>query len=587
MDNNTLTLFTCCFLLIVNLQSQSLQKAVFSGKTEVDKISVIKLGGEPIALDEKGRFYHELDIDYPTILSLQVVGDNYEIFLHPGKTVQLSIQDSNLVFTGDLAIPNAHLVKDKKINDEVSQYLGKNWYSLHSKSDSAYVAIIDSLKGLFLTNLESLQSGQATMLQTFKQLNTASVEYAFNRMILRYPDWHKRFTGNAIELNSATLKKINMSMDEPQFSALEAYKKYVRTWFDLKIQEQLSNTKDTTTYLGYQRLKKALALVSDQFKRKELKDFWTLEFIKGHTDQYTWINGSSFIQDFRTNCTTPNICKALDAYETELLTKRNDHEIQIYKTVQGLHLEAHIFRPDNFDDSKKYPALAAFHGGGWIAGHASWTFGSARHAAENGLIGVAIEYRLSNRSDITPIEAMEDTRDAIRWLRQHADSLNIDPDKIVGKGLSAGGHLINAISVLPDTASNTQFSSIPNVLVLVSPAIDTQDDYFKSLLLGRVNPGTLSPLENLKEGQNMPKTLILQGRTDRLTPTKYAEAFKSKMDTFNYECQLKIYEGCGHLFTPSHLDDTGWPQSDPEIVKLANQEQVRFLKELGYISAKD
>ncbi len=80
----------------------------------------------------------------------------------------------------------------------------------------------------------------------------------------------------------------------------------------------------------------------------------------------------------------------------------------------------------------------------------------------------------------------------------------------------------------------------------------------------------------------MPTTLILQGRTDNLTPTKFAEEFKSKMDSLTYNCDLIIYENCGHLFTPSHLDDTGWPQSDPEISKKAYLKQSEFYRDLGY-----
>ncbi|NET39052.1 MAG: hypothetical protein F6K19_44945, partial [Cyanothece sp. SIO1E1] len=78
-------------------------------------------------------------------------------------------------------------------------------------------------------------------------------------------------------------------------------------------------------------------------------------------------------------------------------------------------------------------------------------------------------------------------------------------------------------------------------------------------------------------------TLILQGRTDRVTPTPFAEQFKQKMDALNYDCELKIYENCGHIFTPSHLDDTGMPMPDPEISRMALEKQVAFLRERNFI----
>ena len=148
--------------------------------------------------------------------------------------------------------------------------------------------------------------------------------------------------------------------------------------------------------------------------------------------------------------------------------------------------------------------------------------------------------------------------------------------------MSAGGHLISSISVVQEELEGKE-SSVPNALVLVSPAIDTQDGYFKSLLREGTNASHLSALENLERGMNIPATLILQGRTDRVTPTPFAEQYQQKMDALNYDCQLKIYEDCGHIFTPSHLDDTGMPMPDPEISRLALEEQIAFLRKRNFI----
>ncbi|MEL7123408.1 MAG: alpha/beta hydrolase, partial [Bacteroidota bacterium] len=165
------------------------------------------------------------------------------------------------------------------------------------------------------------------------------------------------------------------------------------------------------------------------------------------------------------------------------------------------------------------------------------------------------------------------------WIRANAANLSIDSNKIIGKGISAGGHLISSISVLQDEDD----SDLPNALILFSPAIDTKDGYFVDLLHEGVDPISVSALDNLKSGLKMPRTLILQGETDSLTPTIHAQAFKEKMHTLGYDCQLKIYEDCGHLFTPSHLDDKGWPQSDPEKLRLSYIEQAKFYRELGYV----
>lgn len=578
-------------LLLLLLLFNSCQKQEHQEHTSTSTITIhaakeinrIMLGEEEINIDEAPPFIFEQELDFSTILRLNVDEEDYEIFLAPGASIELSIGQDSIAFQGDLSRENNYLLSEKKINAEVEKYLSDNWYRIHSQSEADFFHVIDSIKGLYLSSMAQYAEAQRSLIaEDFTKVNSASIEYSFNRLLLRYPEWHFRFTGEKVPPNSDLMKKIEEWIDRPEFLSLDTYQKCIATWFELKISDEMDALQDSTLYLGKTQLQTRLNFITRQFKSAALKDYWSFKFIQNHLEQYTWINGGTYLQDFIANCQTDRICQAAKALEAELLEEREGHEIQVYKTVKGLQLEAHIFKPENFDPANSYPALAAFHGGGWQAGHADWTFSSAEHAARHGMIGIAVEYRLSNRSDITPVEAMEDTRDAIRWIRKNAAALSIDKNRIVGKGLSAGGHLISSISVVQEELEDEE-SSVPNALVLVSPAIDTQDGYFKSLLREGTNASHLSALENLERGMNIPPTLILQGRTDRVTPTPFAEQYQQKMDALNYDCQLKIYEDCGHIFTPSHLDDTGMPMPDPEIFRLALEEQIAFLRKRNFI----
>lgn len=571
------------FLMLWLLTScQQPATAIIFGQVN-GKINEITLDTEPILLADDGSFTIERNTTYSTILRLNVDGQDYEVFIQPNKTVELNLTAESIAYHGALVEENEHLLSDKQLNEDLGKYLGDNWYTLHSQAQAPFLHIIDSLKGLYLSSLEQAAADPGKRLsQDFVVVNEASVNYSFDRMVLRYPEWHQRFTGEPVALSAQVQTDLETQLNAPAFLQLDTYQKFVETWLNLEAEAQLSTTYDSSIYSGRQLLDTKLAIIADQFKETNLKDFWSLAAIRTHTEQYTWINSVEYLDQFKKNCQTTSVCQQAENYEKKLIEERQGHEIKVYKTVKEQQLEVHLFYPDNFDPTRFYPTLAAFHGGGWMSGDASWVFGSANFAAKQGVIGVAVEYRLSNRSDVTPVEAMEDTRDAIRWLRKHAEEFRIDADKIVGKGISAGGHLIIAISVLPEE-ENSLHGAVPNSLVLVSPALDMQEDYFKGLLRSGTNPSHLSALDNLNPDLRMPPTLLLQGRTDRVTPTPYAEQFKAKMDSLEFDCRLVIYENCGHVFTPSHLDDTGTPMPDPAIVQLANEEQQLFLKKLGYI----
>src|SRR5688572_8038477 len=139
--------------------------------------------------------------------------------------------------------------------------------------------------------------------------------------------------------------------------------------------------------------------------------------------------------------------------------------IRTYKTVGGTELKLHIFGPPT-RDLKPRPTIVFIHGGGWNVGSPEWTYARARGYAAKGLTTIAVQYRLADFKTITPRHSMEDTRDAIRYIRTHAHELRVDPARIAVYGWSAGGHLGAAAFTFDDTPKGG-VSAAPNALILL------------------------------------------------------------------------------------------------------------------------
>ena len=169
----------------------------------------------------------------------------------------------------------------------------------------------------------------------------------------------------------------------------------------------------------------------------------------------------------------------------------------VIREIDGQKLNAYVFQPQGKISLKPTAAVLLFHGGGWVAGSADWTSNEARRFADLGLTAVTVDYRLSE-GKITPIEALDDARAAFRWVRRYAAELNIDPRRVAGYGVSAGGYLVAAAATLDlpgDGIDDT--SSKPDLLLLWSPALDVAaDGWFVKLLQGRANAADYSPLEH-------------------------------------------------------------------------------------------
>ena len=96
--------------------------------------------------------------------------------------------------------------------------------------------------------------------------------------------------------------------------------------------------------------------------------------------------------------------------------------------------------------SGPFPALAWFHGGGWVIGNLESADATARNlTVESGCVVVSVDYRLAPEAKFPA--PFEDCYGATQWIAQNAASINIDPTKIAVGGDSAGGNLAAAVSL--------------------------------------------------------------------------------------------------------------------------------------------
>jgi acetyl esterase/lipase len=103
-----------------------------------------------------------------------------------------------------------------------------------------------------------------------------------------------------------------------------------------------------------------------------------------------------------------------------------------------------------------FPVVVWIHGGGW-AGGSKFPAGNAGILTQHGFAVASIDYRLTSQAGqfgtnpvIFPAQ-IHDCKGAIRWLRAHAKTYNLNADRFGAWGSSAGGHL----AALVGTSGNT------------------------------------------------------------------------------------------------------------------------------------
>jgi acetyl esterase len=251
--------------------------------------------------------------------------------------------------------------------------------------------------------------------------------------------------------------------------------------------------------------------------------------------------------------------------------------VHTYRTVESRPLRAYDFAPAG--DASATPAVLLLHGGGWSAGEPSWVFTAARRFAAAGIRALAIEYRLSDSAH-TPLDALADVCAALDWARTHADSLAIDPRHVAMYGVSAGGHLAAATVTVGCLA--TAAAPMPrgaDALALLSPALDVErDGHFGRLLQGRTTARAMSPLAHPRAG--MPPTIIAHGEEDTLTPLEGSQRFCLLLVQRRVACELRVYDGLGHLLTRNLAEQESTFDPDPLAREDALTKQVAFVRGL-------
>lgn len=260
-------------------------------------------------------------------------------------------------------------------------------------------------------------------------------------------------------------------------------------------------------------------------------------------------------------------------------------QVEVYKTIGEVKLNLYIFNPPGHQAGDRRAAIVFFFGGGWRSGTPKQFEQQCRHLAARGMVAMTADYRVASRHNAKVVDCVRDAKSAIRWLRQNARRLGIDPGRIAAGGGSAGGHLAAAAGViggLDEPGEDASISSRADALVLFNPAVvlapvgGAPAGKAQEVMRERagIEPEKVSPYHHVSRGA--PPTIILHGKADTTVPYRTVELFCEKMTAAGSRCELAGFEGQGHgFFNYGRAGNVMYQQT----LKKADE----FLVSLGYL----
>ncbi|GAB3873878.1 hypothetical protein GCM10028824_26190 [Hymenobacter segetis] len=246
----------------------------------------------------------------------------------------------------------------------------------------------------------------------------------------------------------------------------------------------------------------------------------------------------------------------------------------VYTRVNGWDGRMDLYLPPA--GSAPTPIIINIHGGGWNKGTKESQSGFSGFFRK-GYAVANVEYRLSQQA--TAPAAVQDVRCALIYLINNAKKLNIDPNKIVIMGASAGGHLALVGGLLEnDHRFDTNCPTKEKVKVLA-----IVDKY------GITNAGTwasksgkqwlgahygdeafiqsVSPLYLVKK--TSPPTFIVHGDADPTVPYSQSVDLHDKLVKMGVKTEFLTVPGGQHGKFPAEEN------------KRVNEAIMKFLTEVG------
>ena len=477
------------------------------------------------------------------------------IFASCNSNKEQKTKSSSIEQNSDNQALKSYLSKKETINESFLRYFYGNHKEINSLNEKDFLQVLDSLRKLSIDNFEFLKNNTKTN-ENFLTKESKDIKYFYDKFIVEYPYFYERFTGNKLLSDKMIEQRLESNIQEFNNSELleiESFKSFIKAF--LYMQSKIELKKDIYKNTDNQQLNATLNLITVYFNNKEVIDYLKYDYINKHIEDFGIKNIDEVYFDFVYTCSNYSYLNKIKSLYEKEKQGREGHLIETYKTVNGCDLEIHLFLPKENTQNKKVPAIVYFSGGSWTEGKPDWNFWACQSYAEKGWVGITVEYRLAYRHGTLPFEAVMDAKSAIRWLREHSDKYNIDANKIIASGNSAGGHLVLATALVEnwnEKTDNLKYSCVPNVLMVNSGVYDLTDEntlWIRQDLKNRNQSESLvkeiSPINLVKN--DFPPTLIIHGTNDRNVPFASAKEFVDKMKLEGNDINFYPIEGAGHF----------------------------------------
>lgn len=235
-----------------------------------------------------------------------------------------------------------------------------------------------------------------------------------------------------------------------------------------------------------------------------------------------------------------------------------------YANMDGVPLHLQIITPqtrNTKNKDNKYSCLVYVQGSAWLKQNINAKLGLLARLAEKGYVIAVVEYR---HSGIAPFPAVAiDTRNAIRFMKQHSAEYMVDAEKMFVGGDSSGAHAAMFSQIIQDEDNmDADVKGIisfygANSMMLLDGTPSTLNHHLPDSPEGKEMGGVnlrehpelcrkMSVECNVDEQTKLPPVLMFHGTKDKTINPRVSVTVYNRLKQCGKDVKLYFLEGADH-----------------------------------------
>ncbi len=258
--------------------------------------------------------------------------------------------------------------------------------------------------------------------------------------------------------------------------------------------------------------------------------------------------------------------------------KKRDLKMQILMPENPLMMQRRGLPPSG----RKYPVVVYARGSGWTGSVSTAEIAQLVDIARRGYIVASIEYQGTERDGVSYPAHIQDCKEAVRYVRAHAEELGADPERIAFMGDSSGAHCAAMVGATEgeekyEFGENLEYSSAVCAVVDIYGPVDfthiTADCDALSLPPSHWPPATkllfgddpdwesklpdATAINHISREKPLCPYLVLHGDCDNTVPIVQSERFVTQLRELGKRVEYYRVVGADHdayFWTKSVVD---------------------------------